>query len=123
MGKPLAKLSLICAVVWSGAAYGEMVDHTKAQACEILKHRLALVEELPGGQPLPEWSCDFWDAYSDQYFYVVALWSAPSARLGTDHAQSAGHFAVAKRSELVLYFDLANERLIPIPKEYVGVSK
>ena len=122
MDKPFAKLRLIFAVFFFGIAHGEMVDQTMDHACEILKIHMARVERLPARQPLPEWYCDFWDAYSDQYFYVVALWTAPSARLGTDHAQSAGHFAVAKRSELVLYFELQDERIVPIPKVYYAPS-
>jgi hypothetical protein len=107
-------------VVW--ALDGEPADHSKAQACEILKNHMARIEGLPGGRPLAEWYCDFWDAYSDRYFYVVALWTGPSARLGTDHAQSAGHFAVAKRSDVVLYFDLSTEALLPIPAAYYSSS-
>lgn len=122
MPKSLVALALLLVALPILAADEEMVDYTKVQACEILKRHMATIEQLPGRRPLPEWYCDFWDSYSDKYFYVVALWTGPIARLGIDHPQSAGHFAVAKRSDIVLEFDLLNERLVPISKEYYGPS-
>jgi hypothetical protein len=111
-------LTLVSFPLLADDADTHMADFTKTKACDILKHHMAQIEGLPNGRPLPEWYCDFWDAYSDRYFYVVALWTGPMPGLGIDHPQSAGHFAVSKRSDLVLEFDLVQERLVPISKVY-----
>src|ERR1700733_2047986 len=111
-------LTLVSFPLLADDADTHMADFTKTKACDILKHHMAQIESLPNGRPLPEWYCDFWDGYSDRYFYVVALWTGPMPGLGIDHPQSAGHFAVSKRSDLVLEFDLVQERLVPISKVY-----
>jgi hypothetical protein len=37
-----------------------------------------------------------------------------------DWTQSAGHYAISKRTGRLRYFDLATERVVDIPKSYYG---
>ena len=87
-------------------------------ACELLKNQLAKIEGLPGGKPYKGWFCDPWDDYSNSRFYVIALRSYPDPAAGMDHIQSAGEWAISKRTGALRYFDLSKERITAVPKVY-----
>jgi len=114
----------IATVVISMAVLGDddppYVEDTQQAACQVLKWRMAKVEGLPGGKPYAGWYCDFSTEKSD-YVYVVALRAHDPARdVEGGYSDLVGWFAVARKSAVVLGYDVNEDRLIPIPKEYYG---
>ncbi|MGA3157555.1 MAG: hypothetical protein ABSE43_08285 [Steroidobacteraceae bacterium] len=85
-----------------------------------MKSKLAKIERLPGGKPYKYWFCVPWDAYSDSDYFVFDLRSKPAPGSGMDWTQSAGHFAISRRTGALRYFDLATEQVVDIPKIYYG---
>lgn len=110
-------------VLCSPIAFAEdipVVDDTPDAACEVLMDHMAIVECLPEGRPFARWFCDFSET-KDEYFYVIALRTAPTDEdlaKGFGHSSLVGWFGVARRSTLVVQWDVAWDRMIPLSPAY-----
>jgi hypothetical protein len=94
-----------------------LIDDTPEAACDVLKQRIAELS-LPDGKPDRYWFCDF-TTIEDPYVRIVALRSSqPRTDGATIYSNLIGWFAVARRSTLVLEWDVGEERLIPISSAY-----
>lgn len=95
-----------------------IIEDTPAAACEILKNHMAKIMQLPGAKPHRRWFCDF-TSTENEFLYIIGLRSDPSIE---GHASATvpliGWFAVARRSTVVLQFDIVENRVVPISKGY-----
>ncbi len=113
-------LALLAALLVSRSARtaeSAIVDDTREAACTVLKDRIG--KGLPNKKPDPHWFCDFTNT-NNEFIYIVALRSnAPRDDGATVYSNLVGWFAVARRSDLVLGFDVGEQRLEPLPQEYL----
>ena len=94
-------------VQWSNPP---VIEDTESAACEVLKQAVVKQRHLPADAPTKwRWFCDFSDA-SDDHVRIVAL------RAGRCDAYSClmGWFAVMRRSSVVLGYDGAEDRIVPL---------
>ena len=112
-------LSVLMGVVLSfGSALANeppLVDDTPETACSVLKRHMAALMHVSPAAVSTDWWCDVSNV-RDNYLYIIQLRSKPREALGT--APLIGTFAVARRSSVVLQYDVANDRLVPISAAY-----
>src|ERR1700675_3136414 len=91
-----------------------MVEDSEDAACLILKNHMAKVIGLPGGKPYSEWYCDG-STLSDNHFFIIALRAKdPSRPPGEIYSGLVGWFSVARRSNVLLEYDVTEDRVVPI---------
>ena len=94
-----------------------IVEDSEKAACEVLKTRSAELY-METKKPDRYWFCDFTTQKSN-YVRVVGLRSsAPRNDGATVYSNLLGWFAVARRSHVVMQWDLNEDRLIPIGGSY-----
>jgi hypothetical protein len=92
-----------------------LVEDTPEAACNVLKQRMAELMALPHNRPNPRWFCDA-STEKNEYLYIIGLrYDAPEP---SKTAPLIGWFAVARRSTLVVEYDVAELRLVPISRGY-----
>ena len=88
-------------------------------ACSVLLSTLARIEDAPPNI-VKRWYCNH-SSIKNEYLYFIAVRTAPGD--GNDVDQHHGWFAVARRGTLVLYWNVAVDRLEPIPSDYFARKK
>jgi hypothetical protein len=93
-----------------------IITDTKEAACEVLKKRIG--EGLPSGKPDNYWYCDYL-GIKNELVYVMALRSSRPRNDGsTIYSNLVGWFAVARRSDLVVEYDINEDRLVRLSQAY-----
>ncbi len=113
----LITLSCACAVLAADAV--PLVKDTPEAACDVLKKHMAAVMALPDNEPDKHWFCDF-SSEHNEYLYIIGLRYDPGEAGGS--VPLVGWFAVARRSTLVIQYDVAEQRLVPIDRGYYGAA-
>src|ERR1700691_4921590 len=108
----VVSLTLLASPGIAFASPGGQIDDSKNAACSGLKVHMAR-EYLDSKQPDPPWYCDFTESH--KFFYIVALRSGDPIAF-EEGSNLVGWFAVAKRSDIILEFDVANVRLVPLAR-------
>jgi hypothetical protein len=97
-----------------------LIDDTPDAACGVLKSHMAKLMRLPGGKVPRSWFCDTTSTTND-LFYIMGLRSDPSVDgKASPTVPLIGWFAVARRSTVVLGYDINEDRVVPIPEAYRG---
>lgn len=88
-----------------------LVQDSPEAACDTLRNRVALIQGLPTDNLDARWYCET-SNISNDYLYIIALHAID--HLNYVHSNLVGWFAVARRSTLVMEYDVAQDRLVPI---------
>jgi hypothetical protein len=88
-----------------------LIEDSEAAACDVVKMTIAELR-LSTKKPDPEWYCDFAEE-DNEYLRIVALRSHGSEKAGA-YSNLIGWFAVARQSQVVLEWDLGNDRLVAL---------
>ena len=94
-----------------------IVEDSEKAACEVLKTRFAELY-MENKKPDRYWFCDFTTQKSNYVRIIGLRSSAPRNDGATIYSNLMGWFAVARRSHVVLQWDLNEDRLIPIDGSY-----
>ena len=87
-----------------------IIEDTPKAACIVLKRAVATLYGLPeSGPPELGWFCDVTSEKND-YVYIIALRS----NRPPPYSNLMGWFAVMRRSDVVLGFDVAESRIVPL---------
>jgi len=93
-----------------------LVKDSEEAACSVLKTRFA--ELYMGGRTDRYWFCDFTTIKND-YVRIIGLRSrAPRTDGATIYSNLLGWYGVARRSHVVVQWDVNEDRLIPIGATY-----
>jgi len=114
----VVSLTLLASPGTAFASPGGQFDDSKNAACSELKVHMAR-EYLNSKQPDPPWYCDFTESH--EFYYIVALRSGDPIAF-EEGSNLVGWFAVAKRSDMILEFDVANMRLVPLAPFAPGIT-
>jgi hypothetical protein len=120
MRLPSVLLASVCAtaLVHAQDARTPIVEDSEDAACLILKNHMAKLIGLPRGKPYSGWYCDG-STLSDNHFFIMALRAKdPTRPPGEIYSGLVGWFAVARRSNVVLEYDVAEDRVVPISRAY-----
>ena len=112
-------LTIFLAVLASTAIAEEapLVDDTPEAACKVLQEKIATLS-LPSGKPDKLWFCDH-STIKNEYFYFMALRSMQVRGVPDEiHSNLIGWFGVARRSNIVLEWDIGEDRLVKISDAY-----
>jgi len=96
------------------AEHDHLTANTPKAACSVLLGTLAKITNAPRNI-VKLWYCNH-STIENEYLYFIAVRTAEGE--GNPVDQHVGNFAVARRGTLVLYYDVPEDRLEPIPREY-----
>jgi len=109
LASPLASLA---ADATAANSHEPLVADTENAACDVLKRVVATQRDLPQNTNQHDWYCDFSNT-QNAYLRIVGL----HARKCDAASCLLGWFAVMRRSSVVLRWDLANDRIVPLDED------
>jgi hypothetical protein len=113
---PLLVLFVVMEAV--AGAKTPLVDDTHDAACGVLKKHIIALRKLDEQLVMSKWFCDF-SIPEDTHMYVVALHSDRPA----PYSSLIGWYAVMRRSDVVLGYDVAEDRVVSLENVSDSSSK
>ena len=107
----LAGVLCTCAALTAQAATTPLVEDTPDAACEILKARVAELL-IANARPDHTWYCE--KGAEQKYLYILALRTSRAPDADEAATNLIGWYAVARRSNVVLQWDVATDRLVAL---------